>query len=461
MPHTFKSGLNSSYLAAALGLITRVVILGAWTGIAEAAPPVPAAVESRGVLTLAPEVKVFRLAYGEKQTELGPEHEGTLKEIGGRLERFDGRVLIEAFADPQARDPETVRLSAQRVKVVEDYLRRFMATSPATFLTVIHGGRFLREAPRPDVARQNVVLVALLAPEVASEVTASICEARVAIGDQCREASRQWFVAPKQERPAPPAPAKPAAKPAAPPVAKAPKAAPSTPSSPKSPGFNRLGMRVLYIYAPTQPATFNRLAYSGPGPGTSEHTQTSGSAGAAPKGGGLEMQFPLNPRVSMATGARYRRYADFVGEATFEPSGDDHGVESKTTASAVGGWIDFYALNKVVLSGLNASAGSGLDFDYSTVQIDESYYDDRIAAAPADSDSKVLSRLGVASLRLVSRLTYGTRWLQAGFNVNFQLPVWNTGAKVQADDDADAWKKDLAHRPAIGSELAAGVLYQF
>ncbi len=433
------------------------LVSGSVAQTAEAAPAKPTleAEVSRGILSLAPKTRVYRLLFFENQTELGSGQEAALRAIVERMETFEGQILIEAFDETGLGDATGERLSMERAKAVDRFLRRYTSRSNATLSILIHSNHKSSGMTPLNKKREGDVTVALLEPDVALEVAKEICKAKEVLGDQCPMDSHGWYVVPKLAV----TPPEPSPMPTT--TSKTEHEVATAPVKVKGQTVDRNDVRFLYIYAPTQPAAYHKLVYEGPESAESTHVAAGRAKPSAVGAIGLEFQGSLSPQLSFAAGIRYRRYPDFLGRSTFEPGTAKQDVLCRTTAVAYGSWFDVYPLQKILAQRLSARAGLGLDIDYSTVKVDEVYRDERVEGATTRSDDKVSSRLGVASLRIASGIAYGTRAIAVALNANFQLPLWSSGAKVQADDDADGWKRDLAHRPALGSELALGVVYRY
>lgn len=414
-------------------ILVAVCCLGAANTLTAATVPV-ASPAHRGIVSLVPSVPTFHVYFANGQTELGPAQQPALDQIAAGLDGFAGLVVIEGFDALGGSEGESFEASKARASSVESYLKETGRGSKASFITLAYGSRYARVAtPSDDQAGARLVTVTLVQRKAAKAVKAALQAARDVMADEPQPKPKMEAPPPQPPRPVPNAP----------------------------PLDGRSGLRVLYIYAPTTPASYRKLAYDGPGQSGAAHSDASPGRVPAALGGGVEWQGFRRSGLGYAAGLRYRRYAEFESEATFAPQANGHDVVTRTTATAYGGWIDVFPLQSALTRRFSARCGPGLDVDYSTVQVAEVYRDERVAAAVEGTEHEATSRLAVVSARVASGVSYGVGSVAAGVNVNVQLPVWSSEARTEADEDADGWQRDLDHRSAVGSEVALGLAYKF
>jgi len=211
-------------------------------------------------------------------------------------------------------------------------------------------------------------------------------------------------------------------------------------------------LKLQWQAVPAAPVTWNRLVWAGPAesgepPGL---YRTGGGASASPLGFGLEYNWGR-----LATGLRWRKHAESEGVASFEGN-SSHEQRTTTNASGYGTWLDWYVLRSGNTKGPVTSLGFGLDLDWSTLVVKDSYKDERVLESATTLDEEITSSLGVTSLRGAWRwdLPFGD-WL-VGTGVTVQLPVAEFSRTIKASGDIERWNKTLGHRKSAGAEFILG-----
>ena len=409
----------------------------------------------RSLVTLPPS---FYLYFEKDQETLTPEHLSIIADIIEKASGFEGYLLIEAFSDLSGKSSRDKATADRRGKAVETVLRQSLSGPKTKFSVRKHGSRYASADTEDGKRWERLVSVSLIEQRQAEAVNTAIRAARAIMsGNEVTISSASTgFIAPKSlesvvfsgdrnddEAPEVTIPAA---------VIQAPAAVET----------NFYQISLLYINTPTAPATYRKLAYRGPsatpdGPGEFD---TVGGSASSVAGAGLEIRGPIFKTFGFAIGARGRRDVDFSSRSDFTGGTDDQVLTNKTTAQAVGAWLDFHFLRHRFASSLAATTGLGLDFDYSTVQMDQLYRDDRVEADKTEAVTQVKSQLGVASIRLATRLDYEWGRVSSGVALNLQLPVAEGARTTAAPGDAKAWTETLDHRSSVGSEVAVSMSFR-